>query len=776
MSTMLINATQAEELRVALVDDNKLLYDYITERPGFEEKIGNIYLGEITSIEPSLDAVFVYFGSKRHGFLPLKEISRDYFLTQDPEKLERPNIKELLKEGQKVLVQVEKEERGNKGAALTTFISLAGSYLVLMPNNPRAGGISRRIEGEDRDELREILSQLDIPEGMGLIVRTAGVGRSLEELQWDLNVLLNYWEAIKKASQNRAAPLLIHQESDVVIRAIRDYLRQDIKEIIIDNQHIFDKAKHYIEQVRPDYISRLKLYNEKIPLFIQYEIENQIELAYQRTVRLKSGGSLVIDHTEALVSIDINSARATKGGDIEETAFNTNLEAAEEIARQLRLRDIGGLIVIDFIDMTPVRHQREIENHLRNALKLDRARVQIGRISRFGLLEMSRQRLRPSLQEAIQEICPRCNGQGSIRSVESLASSIIRMIEEDSIKENTAQIQLQLSNEAATYLLNEKRSIITDIEQRQRVSILIVPNANIQYPNYQIKRLRKNDLIEQTSRLQSSYKLIESAEVEAPSKKVAASKVQDQPVVKNLLPNLPPAPSSRKPMQGLIKRLWSSMLGNVMAKEKEKEPSTPARSTSPTGVKRHRPRGKPHHKQRPRPISQHKTSSKPSRPYPSESRESDERRQQSTQSDSQSSTYQKAPESPPETQTRERGEHRPRRDYSSRQPQEDSYRQRESKERREPRESRETQEPREHKEEKSRAEHKPVKSLPSHPPHTPKPESSEQKVPKPLERESQPKEDQAPIIIRPGIKKESGDENSQSKSVQSTVSEKETEK
>lgn len=620
MSTMLINATQADELRVALMDKNKRLYDYITERPGFEEKIGNIYLGEITSIEPSLDAVFVNYGSKRHGFLPLKEIAREYFLTQDPEKIERPNIKELLKEGQKVLIQVEKEERGNKGAALTTFISLAGSYLVLMPNNPRAGGISRRIEGEDREELRESLSKLDIPEGMGLIVRTAGVGRSLEELQWDLNVLLNYWEAINKASQNRTAPLLIHQESDVVIRAIRDYLRQDVNEIIIDKQDIFDKAKHYIEQVRPDYTSRLTLYSEKekIPLFIRFEIEHQIELAYQRTVRLKSGGSLVIDHTEALVSIDINSARATKGGDIEETAFNTNLEAAEEIARQLRLRDIGGLIVIDFIDMTPLRHQREVENHLRNALKLDRARVQIGRISRFGLLEMSRQRLRPSLQEAIQEVCPRCNGQGSIRSVESLASSVIRMIEEDSIKENTAQIQLQLSTEAATYLLNEKRGIITDIEHRQRVSILIIPNPNIQYPNYQIKRLRKNDLIEQTSKLQSSYKLIETSETESPSKKsISSSKAQDQPVVKNLLPTLPPAPASKKPMQGLIKRLWASMFGSTSKeKEKEKEIIEPRTSHQPSTSNRpqhYRAKGG-HHKPRPRPIQQKKTQAQAPKP------------------------------------------------------------------------------------------------------------------------------------------------------------------
>jgi ribonuclease E len=602
MPIMLINATQAEELRVALVNDNKLLYDYMTQRPGFEEKIGNIYLGEISSIEPSLDAVFVNYGAKRHGFLPLKEIIRECFLTNDPEKLERPNIKELLKVGQKILVQVEKEERGNKGAALTTYISLAGSYLVLMPNNPRAGGISRRIEGEDRNELRETLSKLEIPAGMGLIVRTAGVGRSLEELQWDLNVLLNYWEAIKKASQNHAPPLLIHQESDVVIRSIRDYLRADIKEIVIDYLPIFERAKRYIEQVRPDYTARLKLYEDAIPLFILHEIEHQIELAHQRTVRLWSGGSLVIDHTEALVSIDVNSARATKGGDIEETALNTNLEAAEAIARQVRLRDIGGIIVIDFIDMVRPEHKKQVENHLYNHLKDDRARIQIGRISRFGLLEMSRQRLRPSLQEATQEVCPRCNGQGSIRSVESLALSIIRIIEEDSIKENTAQIQLQLSNEAATYLLNEKRGIISNIEQRQKVSILIIPNPNIQYPHYRIKRLRKTDIIEQANKLQTSYRMIESAEVESPIKQVISGKTPAQPVVKDLLPTMPPAPMPKKPMQGLIKRLWASMFGGS-APIKEKEMSEGSSGDDISGKfgakqvahKRPRPR-KPHHK------------------------------------------------------------------------------------------------------------------------------------------------------------------------------------
>lgn len=741
MPSMLINATQGEELRVALVDDNRVLYDYITERPGFEEKIGNIYLGEITSIEPSLDAVFVNYGSKRHGFLPLKEIAREYFTTQDPEKLERPNIKELLRVGQKVLIQVDKEERGNKGAALTTFISLAGSYLVLMPNNPRAGGISRRIEGEDREELRDILSKLDIPADMGLIVRTAGVGRSLEELQWDLNVLLNYWEAIRKASANRSSPLLIHQESDVVIRGIRDYLRQDINKIIIDDESIFEKAKHYIEQVRPDYISRLEYYSENIPLFIRYEIEHQIELAYQRTVRLKSGGSMVIDHTEALVSIDINSARATKGGDIEETAFNTNLEAAEEIARQLRLRDEGGLIVIDFIDMSSIRHQREVENHLRNALRLDRARVQIGKISRFGLLEMSRQRLRPSLQEAIQEVCPRCNGQGSIRSVESLALSIIRMIEEDSIKENTAQIQLQLSNEAATYILNEKRGIISDIEKRQHVSILIVPNPNIQYPNYHIKRLRKTDLIEQSSKLQKSYKLIENTETEVPVKKETIEKPTDQPVVKNLLTGITPAPGTKKPTQGLIKRLWSSMFGT--AATREKEPST-ARTGTRTGSRPHRPR-KGHHKPKQRHPS-HSSHPRPSTPQ-TDRPAIEEKKSQTNFDQGRAQSH---------TQSPKRGERPPRRDQGSKGPTGDQRRREDRPYKSEP---------------KPKSE---VTEQPPKPEVTPEPKPMPKAAPVPEKRIEA--EEQAPIIIRPEVKKEPATGQSNEAYEARTERENETEK
>lgn len=435
MKRMLINATQEEEIRVALVDGQKL-YDLDIESPGHEQKKANIYKGKITRVEPSLEAAFVDYGAERHGFLPLKEISREYFpagYSFDG----RPNIKEVVKEGQEVIIQIDKEERGQKGAALTTFISLAGSYLVLMPNNPRAGGISRRIEGDERQELKDSLGQLEMPDGMGLIVRTAGVGKSYEELDYDLKALLKHWSAITEEAQKRAAPFLIHQESNVVFRAIRDYLRRDVGEILIDSQKIFEEAKVYIQQFRPDFAHRVKMYQGEVPLFMHYQIENQIETAFRREVRLPSGGSIVIDSTEALTAIDINSSKATKGGDIEETAFNTNLEAADEIARQLRLRDLGGLIVIDFIDMTPVRHQREVENRLKDAVKQDRARVQIGRISRFGLLEMSRQRLRPSLGESAGHVCPRCHGRGTIRSVESSALSILRLIEEEAIKDNT---------------------------------------------------------------------------------------------------------------------------------------------------------------------------------------------------------------------------------------------------------------------------------------------------------------------------------------------------
>lgn len=492
MKRMLINATQKEELRVALVDGQRL-FDLDIESPGHEQKKSNIYKGKITRVEPSLEAAFVDYGAERHGFLPLKEISREYF----PEGYEfsgRPNIKDIIQEGQEVIVQVNKEERGNKGAALTTFISLAGSYLVLMPNNPRAGGISRRIEGDERLELKEALDCLDVPEDVGLIVRTAGVGKSPEELQWDLKVLLHHWEAIKNAAQSRPAPFLIHQESDVIVRAIRDYLRRDIGEILIDNKKIFEKAKNHIRLVRPDFINRVRLYEGEVPLFSHYQIESQIESAFQREVRLPSGGSIVIDVTEALTAIDINSSRSTRGGDIEETALNTNLEAADEIARQLRLRDLGGLIVIDFIDMTPVRHQREVENRIREATRQDRARIQFSRISRFGLLEMSRQRLSPSLSEASSHICPRCQGTGKVRDNESIALSILRLVEEEAIKENSSQIHAIVPVEVASYLLNEKRKAISGIESRQDVSVVVVPSESMETPHFSVYRLRENEI------------------------------------------------------------------------------------------------------------------------------------------------------------------------------------------------------------------------------------------------------------------------------------------
>ncbi|MBE1301096.1 MAG: ribonuclease E [Alteromonadaceae bacterium] len=501
MKRMLINATQSEEMRVALVDGQRL-YDLDIESPGHEQKKANIYKGTITRVEPSLEAAFVDYGTERHGFLPLKEIAKSYF----PEGYQfegRPNIKDVVSEGQEVIVQIDKEERGQKGAALTTFISLAGSYLVLMPNNPRAGGISRRIEGDERTELKDALNRLDLPKGMGLIVRTAGVGKSYEELAWDLSVLLTHWKAIEEVSADRPAPFLIHQESNVIVRAIRDYLRRDVGEILIDHPKVFEQALEHIKLVRPDFANRVKRYSSDVPLFNHFQIENQIESAFQREVRLPSGGSIVIDPTEALTSIDINSARATKGGDIEETALNTNLEAADEIARQLRLRDLGGLVVIDFIDMTPIKHQKEVENRMKAAVENDRARVQLSRISRFGLLEMSRQRLRPSLGEAANHVCPRCSGQGTIRSTESLALSILRLLEEEGIKENTHQVHAQVPVPVATYLLNEKRKAIQFIEKRHNVSLLIIPNANMDTPHYEVTRYRKDDSTDE-----SSYKLV----------------------------------------------------------------------------------------------------------------------------------------------------------------------------------------------------------------------------------------------------------------------------
>ncbi|NTZ36462.1 ribonuclease E [Enterobacter sp. JMULE2] len=546
MKRMLINATQQEELRVALVDGQRL-YDLDIESPGHEQKKANIYKGKITRIEPSLEAAFVDYGAERHGFLPLKEIAREYF-PANYNAHGRPNIKDVLREGQEVIVQIDKEERGNKGAALTTFISLAGSYLVLMPNNPRAGGISRRIEGDDRTELKEALASLELPDGMGLIVRTAGVGKSAEALQWDLSFRLKHWEAIQKAAESRPAPFLIHQESNVIVRAFRDYLRQDIGEILIDNPKVLELARQHIAALgRPDFTSKIKLYTGEIPLFSHYQIESQIESAFQREVRLPSGGSIVIDTTEALTAIDINSARATRGGDIEETAFNTNLEAADEIARQLRLRDLGGLIVIDFIDMTPVRHQRAVENRLREAVRQDRARIQISHISRFGLLEMSRQRLSPSLGESSHHVCPRCSGTGTVRDNESLSLSILRLIEEEALKENTKEVHAIVPVPVASYLLNEKRAAVSAIEARQGgVRCIIVPNDQMQTPHYHVLRVRKG---EETTTLSYLLPKLHEEEMALPSdEEPAERKLPEQPALATfIMPEAPPEAVLEKP-------------------------------------------------------------------------------------------------------------------------------------------------------------------------------------------------------------------------------------
>ncbi|WP_102944660.1 Rne/Rng family ribonuclease [Stenotrophomonas sp. VV52] len=497
MKRMLINATQAEELRVAIVD-GQTLYDIDIEQPSKEQKKSNIYKGRITRLEPSLEAAFVEYGGERHGFLPLKEISRDYF--QAGVDHNKATIRELLREGQEVVVQVDKEERGNKGAALTTFISLAGRYMVLMPNSPTAGGVSRRIEGEDRAALKEALDKLNIPDDMGVIIRTAGVGRDAEELQWDLDYLLQVWKSIAEAALTKPAPFLIYQESRLIVRALRDYLRADVGEILVDTEELYETAREFMQQVMPQTLRKLKHYKDDIPLFNRFQIESQIEGAYERNVRLPSGGSIVVDQTEALTAIDVNSSRATKGSDIEDTAFQTNLEAAEEVARQLRLRDLGGLVVIDFIDMSSNKHQREVENRLQNALKYDRARVQLGRISRFGLMEMSRQRLRPSLGESSQIVCPRCDGHGRMRSVESLSLSIIRVAEEHAMKENTGQVLVQAPVEIANYLLNEKRNALREIEQRHDAPIVIVADEQLHTPHYEVTRLRENELGEDSGR------------------------------------------------------------------------------------------------------------------------------------------------------------------------------------------------------------------------------------------------------------------------------------
>ena len=578
MKRMLINATQAEETRIALVN-GQTLYDLDIETPHHQKKKANIYKGRITRVEPSLEAAFVDYGSERHGFLPFKEVAEEYFPKTKPES-GRFSIKDVLKEGQEIIVQVQKEERGNKGAALSTQITLAGPYVVMMPNNPKAGGISRRIEGEDRSGIRDTLRDLDTPDGMGLIIRTAGVGKNTEELQWGVNYLVQLWEAVKKASKERAAPFLIHQESDIVILAIRDYLRQDIGEIIIDNMDVFHKARDFIQHVMPQQVYKVKPYQDTIPLFTRFQIESQIESAYQREVTLPSGGSIVIDITEALTAIDINSSRATKGNDIEDTAFNTNMEAATEIARQLRLRDLGGLVVIDFIDMHSNRHQREVENRMREAVKSDRARVQIGKISRFGLLEMSRQRLRPSIEESTQIVCPRCHGVGVIRGVESLGLSILRLLEEESMKEQTRRVTVQLPVDVATFLLNEKRNQIIKVENRHNLHVLIVPNEHLATPQYIIERTRNGD----ESPINASYEIKEITHPDLPQlddTQNQPQKSKEEPAVKAIQQTAPPVSKSDSKQEtnkpGLFSRVWSALF----SKEDEAPEDVPKKPQRP---------------------------------------------------------------------------------------------------------------------------------------------------------------------------------------------------
>jgi ribonuclease E len=563
--------------------DGQQLYDLDVEVPSREQKKSNVYKGKITRVEPSLEACFVDYGAERHGFLPFKEVSRMYFTEEAQKSSGRPDIRTAIKEGQEIVIQVEKEERGNKGAALTTFISLAGRYLVLMPNNPRAGGVSRRIEGEDRNLIREALSQLEVPNGMGLIVRTAGVGRNTEELQWDLDYLLQLWTAFEKAAAERPSPFLIYQESDVTTRALRDYFRSDIAEVLIDSKEVYDQAMDFVGQVMPNSVNKIKLYEDTVPLFNRFQVENQIESAYRREVTLPSGGAIVIDHTEALISIDINSARATKGGDIEETATNTNLEAADEIARQLRLRDLGGLVVIDFIDMMNNKNQRAVENRLNAAVQLDRARVQIGRISRFGLLEMSRQRLKPSLGESTQIVCPRCTGQGTIRTVESLSLSLVRIIEEEALKAGTARVDIQVPVDVATYILNEKRQVILDTEKQTGVHVLIVANPTLETPQYKVERVRKSDFDENDDT--ASYQRVEKDD------QYSVEITQEKPIqlekaaVSSISPGQRPAATApvavaeTKPAStGLLGKIVSIFSGDKEEKEEPKKPESQART------------------------------------------------------------------------------------------------------------------------------------------------------------------------------------------------------
>ncbi len=593
MKRMLINATQQEELRVAMVDGQKL-FDLDIESPGREQKKANIYKGRITRVEPSLEAAFVEFGADRHGFLPLKEVSPEYYIKQVDGG--RVNIREVLREGQEIVVQVEKEERGNKGAALTTYLSLAGRFLVLMPNNPRAGGVSRRITGQDRDEVRDAFRDLDIPQGMGAIVRTAGVERSPEELQWDLDYLLQIWEAIKASVVQRKAPFLIYQESNAILRALRDHFSNDVGEILVDEEHAFEDARQFMDRVMPHNLRKLKLYSDPVPLFTRFQIESQIESAFSHVVELPAGGSIVIDHTEALVSIDINSARATKGDDIEMTALHTNLEAADEIARQLRIRDIGGLIVIDFIDMGPQKNQREVENRLRQAVQSDRARVQIGRISRFGLLEMSRQRLRPSLGESAHNVCPRCLGRGTVRDVESLSLSVLRLMGEEARKERTSKIIAEMPVDVSTYLLNEKRTWLASIEDREKIAVIIVPRPELESPHFRIRRVR-DDAARLPENAPASY-LLPSTEEEDTASGLGNEKVKkalEQPAVGGVEPATPaPAPKRTQPeTPGLLARLMAWLTGAGQKEMKaDKKPKSAARKVQTQGQQKRQPRSR----------------------------------------------------------------------------------------------------------------------------------------------------------------------------------------
>ncbi|MBP9722110.1 MAG: Rne/Rng family ribonuclease [Gammaproteobacteria bacterium] len=556
---MLINATHSEEIRVATISGNRL-DDIDIELPNREQKKSNIYLGTISRVEPSLEAVFVNYGGNKHGFLPVKEIEKSYFLksTNDP----KSDLKKILKEGQELLIQVEKEERGNKGAALTTYISLAGCYLVLMANNPKAGGISRRIEGDERNDLREVLNALTIPDGMGVIIRTAGLGKKAADLQWDLDVLLQHWNAIKNAAGSLSAPCLLHQESNVIIRAIRDNLRPNIKEILIDDEDLYTQAKQYIEILRSDSKNIVKLYKNDVPLFTRFQIESQIEEAYHHEIRLPSGGSLVFDRTEALTAVDINSGQSTKGQNIENTALHTNLEAADEIARQLRIRDVGGLIVIDFIDMENIKHQREVENRLRAALENDRARVQTGRISKFGILEMSRQRLKASLGENTQVICSKCSGKGSIRTVESLSLSLLRLIEEEALKQNTKEVHAQLPIELCAFLANEKRNNIMALETRSNIRIVLIPNPHYIFPNYKINRIKNSPNAEYSSEREKSYALLNAPEesnnlnFDNKDSRARSEMAAVQQLRLSELDNFNNKPS-------ILKRLWSSLFSQT---------------------------------------------------------------------------------------------------------------------------------------------------------------------------------------------------------------------